>query len=94
MKFPWPRYGNTQIIPMIRKGIDDGVARNMSEAPTALTSQTSHPEQMHSASVLLERETVDGEAWSAAQQQWDEYLRTKDEISPQERRRAAAACPR
>ena len=77
-------YGNTQdYSEATARRIDDEVARIMREAhDRAYDILTSHADQMHlMANVLLERETVDGEACQALlDNKWDEYLEHEDEI--------------
>ena len=88
-------YGNTQdYSDETAKRIDDEVARIMSEAhDRAYEILSSHPEQMHlMANVLLERETVDGEACQALlDNKWDEYLAHEDEIIARKEAEEAAA---
>ena len=88
-------YGNTQdYSDETAKRIDDEVARIMTEAhDRAYEILSSHPEQMHlMASVLLERETVDGEACQALlDNKWDEYLAHEDEIIARKEAEEAAA---
>ena len=88
-------YGNTQdYSDETAKRIDDEVARIMREAhDRAYEILSSHPEQMHlMASVLLERETVDGEACQALlDNRWDEYLAHEDEIIARKEAEEAAA---
>ena len=88
-------YGNTQdYSDETAKRIDDEVARIMSEAhDRAYEILSSHAEQMHlMASVLLERETVDGEACQALlDNKWDEYLAHEDEIIARKEAEEAAA---
>jgi cell division protease FtsH len=71
-------YGNTQdYSDETARRIDDEVARIMRQAhDTAYEILSQHKEQMHlMASVLLERETVDGEACQALlENRWDAYL--------------------
>ena len=88
-------YGNTQdYSDETAKRIDDEVARIMSEAhDRAYEILSSHADQMHlMASVLLERETVDGEACQALlDNKWDEYLAHEDEIIARKEAEEAAA---
>ncbi len=88
-------YGNTQdYSDETAKRIDDEVARIMSEAhDRAYEILSSHPDQMHlMANVLLERETVDGEACQALlDNKWDEYLAHEDEIIARKEAEEAAA---
>ncbi len=88
-------YGNTQdYSDETAKRIDDEVARIMSEAhDRAYEILSSHADQMHlMASVLLERETVDGEACQALlDNRWDEYLAHEDEIIAAKEAEEAAA---
>ncbi len=78
-------YGNTQdYSEETAKRIDDEVARIMKEAhDRAHEILTTHREQMDlMASVLLERETVEGEACEALlDNRWDDYLKHEDEIN-------------
>ncbi len=71
-------YGNTQdYSPETAQRIDEEVARIMRQAhDTAYAILTEHKDQMDlMAKVLLERETVDGEACVALlDNKWDEYL--------------------
>ena len=77
-------YGNTQdYSEETARRIDDEVARIMREAhDRAYAVLSAHPEQMHlMAGVLLERETVDGDACQALlDNKWDEYLLHEKEI--------------
>ncbi|MEE8721892.1 MAG: ATP-dependent zinc metalloprotease FtsH [Eggerthellaceae bacterium] len=77
-------YGNTQdYSEETARRIDDEVARIMREAhERAYQILSSHPDQMKlMASVLLERETVDGEACQALlDNKWDDYLAHEGEI--------------
>ncbi|WP_225749740.1 ATP-dependent zinc metalloprotease FtsH [Paraeggerthella sp. Marseille-Q4926] len=77
-------YGNTQdYSEETARRIDDEVARIMKEAhDRAYDILVSHREQMDlMANVLLERETVEGEACLALlDNTWDEYLKHEDEI--------------
>lgn len=72
-------YGNTQdYSEETARRIDDEVARIMKEAhDTAYQILSSHADQMHlMASVLMERETIDGEACQALlNNTWDEWLK-------------------
>ena len=65
------------------KRIDDEIARIMKEAhDTAYEILSSHKDQMYlMASVLMERETVDGEECKALlDNKWDDYLAREDDI--------------
>lgn len=77
-------YGNSQdYSDDTAKSIDDEVARIMKEAhDRAYDILMSKQDQMHlMAGVLLERETVEGEAVEALlDNKWDEYLSHEDEI--------------
>lgn len=77
-------YGNTQdYSEETARRIDEEVARIMKEAhDRAHEILSSHKEQMDlMASVLLERETVEGEACQALlDNTWDDYLAHEDEI--------------
>ncbi|MBE6472719.1 MAG: ATP-dependent zinc metalloprotease FtsH [Coriobacteriaceae bacterium] len=88
-------YGNTQdYSDETAKRIDDEVARIMSEAhDCAYEILSARADQMHlMASVLLERETVDGEACQALlENKWDEYLAHEDEIIARKEAEEAAA---
>ena len=88
-------YGNTQdYSEETARRIDDEVARIMREAhDRAYEILSTHPEQMNlMASVLLERETVDGEACQALlDNKWDEYLAREDEIIARKEAEEAAA---
>ena len=88
-------YGNTQdYSDETAKRIDDEVARIMREAhDRAYEILSSHSDQMHlMASVLLERETVEGEACEALlNNRWDEYLAHEDEILARKEAEEAAA---
>ena len=88
-------YGNTQdYSDETAKRIDDEVARIMSEAhDRAYEILSTHTDQMHlMANVLLERETVDGEACEALlNNKWDEYLEHEDEIIARKEAEEAAA---
>ena len=78
-------YGNTQdYSEETAKRIDDEVARIMKDAhDRAYEILVSHREQMDlMASVLLERETVEGEACLALlDNTWDDYLKHEGEIN-------------
>ena len=88
-------YGNTQdYSEETAKRIDDEVARIMKEAhDRAYDILSAHREQMDlMASVLLERETVEGEACQALlDNTWDDYLKHEDEIIAQQEREEAEA---
>jgi len=88
-------YGNTQdYSDETAKRIDDEVARIMREAhDRAYEILSSHPEQMHlMAHVLIERETVEGEACQALlNNTWDDYLAHEDEIIARKEAEEAAA---
>ena len=88
-------YGNTQdYSEETARRIDDEVARIMREAhDRAYEILSSHADQMHlMASVLLERETVEGEACQALlDNSWDEYLAREDEIIARKEAEEAAA---
>ena len=88
-------YGNTQdYSEETARRIDDEVARIMREAhDTAYEILSTRPEQMHlMARVLLERETVDGEACEALlNNRWDEYLAHEGEIIARKEAEEAAA---
>ena len=88
-------YGNTQdYSDETAKRIDDEVARIMREAhDRAYEILSTHPDQMNlMASVLLERETVEGEACEALlENRWDEYLAHEDEIIARKEAEEAAA---
>ena len=88
-------YGNTQdYSEETAKRIDDEVARIMKDAhDRAYEILNSHREQMNlMASVLLERETVEGEACQALlDNEWDEYLKHEDEIIAAKEAEEAAA---
>ncbi len=77
-------YGNTQdYSEETARRIDEEVARIMKEAhDRAHEILEAHKDQMDlMASVLLERETVEGEACEALlNNEWDEYLKHEDEI--------------
>ena len=88
-------YGNTQdYSDETARAIDEEVARIMKEAhDTAHQILSSHADQMNlMAEVLLERETVEGEACDALlDNKWDEYLvREVDIIAAKEREEAEA----
>ena len=87
-------YGNTQdYSDETARRIDDEVARIMRQAhDTAYKILSEHKEQMHlMAGVLLERETVDGEACQALlDNRWDAYLeKESSEEGKREREEAA-----
>ncbi len=88
-------YGNTQdYSEETARKIDDEVSLIMKEAhDRAHAILTAHAEQMDlMASVLLERETVEGEACQALlDNQWPEYLAHEDEIIKQHEREEAEA---
>ena len=88
-------YGNTQdYSEETARRIDDEVARIMKEAhDRAYEILSSHCEQMDlMASVLLERETVDGAACQALlDNRWSEYLEHEDEIIAKKDREEAEA---
>ncbi len=88
-------YGNTQdYSEETARRIDDEVARIMREAhDTAYEILSSNPDQMRlMADVLLERETVDGEACQALlDNKWDEYLAHEGEIIARKEAEEAAA---
>ena len=88
-------YGNTQdYSEETARRIDDEVARIMKEAhDRAYEILSSHREQMDlMASVLLERETVDGAACQALlDNRWSEYLEHEDEIIAKKDREEAEA---
>ena len=88
-------YGNTQdYSEETAKRIDDEVARIMKDAhDRAYEILSSHREQMDlMANVLLERETVEGEACLALlDNTWDEYLKHEDEINARKEAEEAAA---
>ena len=77
-------YGNTQdYSDVTAKSIDEEVARIMAEAhDRAYSILAANKDQMQlMASVLMERETVEGEACQALlENKWDEYLAHEDEI--------------
>ena len=88
-------YGNTQdYSDETARAIDEEVARIMKEAhDTAYEILSSRADQMNlMANVLLERETIDGEACDALlDNRWDEYLlREGDIIAAKEREEAEA----
>ncbi len=88
-------YGNTQdYSEETARRIDEEVARIMREAhDRAYEVLSNHAEQMHlMAKVLLERETVEGEACQALlDNKWDDYLlREGDIIAAKEREEAEA----
>jgi cell division protease FtsH len=88
-------YGNTQdYSDVTARQIDEEVCRIMKEAhDRAYEILNSNQEQMHTmARVLLERETVEGEACKALlNNRWDDYLlHEKDLIARQEAEEAAA----
>ncbi len=87
-------YGNTQdYSDETARRIDDEVARIMQQAhERARTVLEAHKEQMHlMASVLLERETIEGEACQALlDNRWEEYVaHEQSEEGKQERHLAA-----
>ena len=88
-------YGNTQdYSEETARRIDEEVSRIMKEAhDRAYEVLSTHQEQMHlMASVLLERETVEGEACQALlDNRWDEYLAHEDEIIAAKEAEEAAA---
>ncbi len=88
-------YGNTQdYSEETARRIDDEVARIMKEAhDRAHDILANHREQMDlMASVLLERETVEGEACQALlENRWDDYLKHEDEINARKEAEEAAA---
>ena len=88
-------YGNTQdYSEATARRIDDEVARLMREAhDRAYEILSSHADQMNlMANVLLERETVDGEACQALlNNTWDDYLAHEDEIIAMHEREEAEA---
>ena len=88
-------YGNTQdYSEETARRIDDEVARIMKEAhDRAYEILSSHRDQMDlMASVLLERETVDGAACQALlDNRWSEYLEHEDEIIAKKDREEAEA---
>ncbi|MVM53779.1 ATP-dependent zinc metalloprotease FtsH [Gordonibacter urolithinfaciens] len=88
-------YGNTQdYSEETAKRIDDEVARIMKDAhDRAYEILVSHREQMDlMASVLLERETVEGEACLALlDNTWDDYLKHEGEINARKEAEEQAA---
>ena len=88
-------YGNTQdYSEETARRIDEEVAKIMKEAhDRAHAILSSHADQMDlMASVLLERETVEGEACEALlENKWDEYLAREDEIIAAKEAEEAAA---
>ncbi len=88
-------YGNTQdYSEETARRIDDEVARIMKEAhDRAYDILIAHREQMDlMASVLLERETVEGEACQALlENRWDDYLDHEDEINARKEAEEQAA---
>ncbi len=88
-------YGNTQdYSEETARRIDDEVARIMKEAhDRAYEILSAHKEQMDlMASVLLERETVEGEACEALlDNKWEDYLLHEDEINARKEREEAEA---
>ena len=88
-------YGNTQdYSEETARRIDDEVARIMKEAhDRAYEVLSNHRDQMDlMASVLLERETVEGEACQALlDNKWNEYLDHEDEIITRHEREEAEA---
>lgn len=93
-------YGNTQdYSEETARRIDEEVAKIMKEAhDRAHAILSSHADQMDlMASVLLERETVEGEACEALlDNKWDEYLAREDDIiaaKEAKRRRPAPRTP-
>ncbi len=88
-------YGNTQdYSEETARRIDEEVARIMKEAhDRAYEILASHAEQMHlMASVLLERETVEGEACEALlDNRWDDYLAHEGDIIAAKEREEAEA---
>ena len=88
-------YGNTQdYSEETARRIDDEVARIMKEAhDRAYEILIAHREQMDlMASVLLERETVEGEACQALlENRWDDYLDHEDEINARKEAEEQAA---
>jgi cell division protease FtsH len=87
-------YGNTQdYSDETARRIDDEVARIMRQAhDTAYKILAEHKDQMHlMASVLLERETVDGAACQALlDNKWDEYLAQESSEEGRKAREEAA----
>lgn len=90
-------YGNTQdYSEETARRIDEEVARIMKEAhDRAYKVLSEHKEQMElMASVLLERETVDGEECQALlDNRWGEYLQTERERAASQSNQAAAPAP-
>ena len=88
-------YGNTQdYSEETARRIDDEVARIMKEAhDRAHEILSRHTDQVHlMASVLLERETVEGEACEALlENRWNDYLEHEDEIIARKEREEAEA---
>ena len=88
-------YGNTQdYSEETARRIDEEVAKIMKEAhDRAHAILSSHADQMDlMASVLLERETVEGEACEALlDNKWDEYLAREDDIIAAKEAEEAAA---
>ncbi len=88
-------YGNTQdYSEETARRIDEEVARIMKEAhDRAAEVLNDRADQMHlMASVLLERETVEGEACQALlENRWDDYLLHEDEIIAAKEREEAEA---
>lgn len=88
-------YGNSQdYSDDTAKNIDEEVARIMKEAhDRAYEILSGKQDQMHlMAGVLLERETVEGEAVEALlDNKWDEYLSHEDEIIARKEAEEAAA---
>lgn len=88
-------YGNTQdYSEETARRIDNEVARIMKEAhDRAHDILTSHRDQIElMASVLLERETVEGEACAALlNNTWDDYLAHEDEINARKEAEEQAA---
>ena len=88
-------YGNTQdYSEETARRIDEEVAKIMKEAhDRAHAILSSHADQMDlMASVLLERETVEGEACEALlENKWDEYLAREDGIIAAKEAEEAAA---
>ena len=88
-------YGNTQdYSEETARKIDDEVSLIMKEAhDKAYDILTAHADQMNlMASVLLERETVEGEACQALlDNQWPQYLEREEDIIEQHRREEEVA---
>ena len=88
-------YGNTQdYSEETARRIDEEVAKIMKEAhDRAYAILVSHRDQMNlMATVLLERETVEGEACEALlDNKWDEYLAREDDIIAAKEAEEAAA---